>query len=336
MKRITTLIFTCMFACLITSAWSIEYEICDLGVIDDFVNIYADSVNNRGEVVGRAYNSNNTAVRAFAWDSVNGIRFIGDLGSEAFEINNNGIATVRRIDGWSLWDSVNGLQDMEPNIGGFCINDLGQLAYLSNMWDPINGVTPIPLLPGFDSNYASAINNNSQVIGNANAQYPFVRGFIWDSINGTRNIGCLSGYYSSYALGVNDLGQIVGDCRDSTQSTRRAYIWDSVNGIQDLGISGGASDINNAGQIVGNNSSGATFVMDSMRNITYLPTLVSGKNARAIAISEDGLIVGRSLTADNKWHAVMWTPVPEPSSMIALGVGLLPLAGVALKRRRER
>jgi len=71
------------------------------------------------------------------------------------------------------------------------------------------------------------------------------------------DLGTLGGN-SSYVRAINDYGQVIGDS-NTADGQGRAFFWDKTSGISDLNnlvsapdwILYEASDINNAGQIVG-------------------------------------------------------------------------------------
>jgi uncharacterized membrane protein len=53
----------------------------------------------------------------------------------------------------------------------------------------------------------------------------------------------------------------------------------------------------------------------------------------AYAITDDGTIVGRALDANSVIYAIVWTPVPEPSSC-ELATSCLVVIGIMCARRR--
>ena len=110
------------------------------------------------------------------------------------------------------------------------------------------------------------------------------------------DLGTLGGSASS-AHGINNLGQVVGRA-DTSLGISHAFLWQ--DGVMiDLGTLGGgesyAHGINNCGWVIG----------------------MSGVYA------DEGY----------QYHAVLWKPVPEPSSLLALLLGLCGLGGGMLRRK---
>jgi len=68
--------------------------------------------------------------------------------------------------------------------------------------------------------------------------------------------------------------------------------------------------------------------------MTNLGTLPGGTRSEAYGINDLGQVVGYAWTADVSCRAVLWTPVPEPSSLLALLCGLGGMAGIVRYRRR--
>lgn len=125
-----TVVFGLMSLLLFTAAnaWAVQYEIHDLGTLSGYVSFYGNSINNRGQVVGTAYNSSGTTAQAFVWDAENGIRPIGGEGSYAYQINNNGVALGGSSSGTFMWSNESGrynpgIRDMAVS----CINDFNQV-----------------------------------------------------------------------------------------------------------------------------------------------------------------------------------------------------------------
>lgn len=160
---------------------------------------------------------------------------------------------------------------------------------------------------------------------------------------------------------VNDNGQVVGVIEDN------AYVWHASTGVHSLGY-GWAHDINNNGQIVGDlnlapvlwnadyttvnfgltrgtalsiNSQGHVvgvaydrpFFWSPEGGLVYLP-IPAGNRGTALAINDSDCIVGWTTDIFNSRQPVMWTPVPEPSSIAVLACGLSCLLGM-VKRRKQ-
>ena len=72
-----------------------------------------------------------------------------------------------------------------------------------------------------------------------------------------------------------------------------------------------------------------------MQNLNELIDPQSGWTLiEATAINDSGLIVGYG-TAATGTHAFLLTPIPEPSTLVLLGIGAIGLLGYAWRRRRK-
>jgi probable HAF family extracellular repeat protein len=191
----------------------------------------ANDVNDKGQVVGQSYTSNNEG-RAFLYKNGQMIN-LGTLGgaySAAYGINNNG-----------------------QIVGVSYTSNNEQHAFL---WQ--NG--QMKDLGGIDS-YALDINNSGQVVGFAYTQQQG-QAYAYLYENGQmKNLGTLGGA-NSVAYGINDNGQVVGysDTTDHPSGDQHAFLWENDQ-MRDLGTFGvynedgnthsTAEAINNNGQAVG-------------------------------------------------------------------------------------
>jgi len=197
---------------------------------------------------------------AFIWDSINGMRGIGDLPggndySIAFDVSSDGSVVVGRSQSTAgteafIWDAINGMQGLGDLSGssfystawgvsadgtivvGQGTGDSGTQAFV---WDGTNGMDGLGDLPGgsFNSS-AQAVSADGSIIVGWGRSEPGKEAFVWDSVNGMRGLGDLSGgVFDSVAYGVSrDGSRIVGTGKSDSGS--EAFIWDEVNGMRSL------------------------------------------------------------------------------------------------------
>ena len=163
-------------------------------------------------------------------------------------------------------------------------------------------VTDLGTLGGRNS-FAHDINNNGQVVGEADLSEGPVHAFLYSG-GPLLDLGILdSRYTGSYAYGINDVGQIVGACYIDGGSVR-AFL--RSGGVMiDLGTFGGedsgASRINNSGHVVGGANTPGDEVGYAYKysggSMTDLGTL-GGPSSQAYDINNSGQIVGVTYLSD--------------------------------------
>ncbi len=304
---------------------------------------------------------------AYLWDPTTGIRDLGTLGGDSFAYGVNDSGTVVGVyqptDGriyyhGFVWTEATGMVDIGVPGGGdsdtaevfcFAINNAGNVAgrarqvdgrQVAFFWSPADGFT---VLGRFSSqsdngNSAYAINDLNEVTGNLliGSHNPTYHGFLWSpGMTGTRDLGVVEGAQYSLGTGINNLTMIAGASYPVGGYFEPAG-WTKRTGMKLLGLVPGtvyavANAINDAGEIVGLDETGTSdlaFYSAPGVGLKFLKGL-GGNSTSALAINQNGVIVGFSEDAANTTHAVRWltpTSVPEvfsTSAGNALGINNL-------------
>jgi probable HAF family extracellular repeat protein len=328
------------------------YQLTDLGTLGLAYSV-ATGINANGQVVGYSWTPGGVANHAFLYDgTMHDLGTLGGMNSYANEINDRG-----KITGSS--------ERSDGNIHAFLydgtMHDLGTLGSGYSVGIGINNVNQVVgesytaggflhafLYSGnamhdlgtFDStptyiSYGLGINAAGQVVGTSSfGGTGLYHAFLYSS-NIMHDLGTLGGN-NSWGYAINASGQVTGASDVLGNAETHAFLYDGT--MHDLGTLGGAytqgNGINAVGQVVGY-SGGAAFVYDASHGMVDLNTLVDPLSGWALtnaaAINDAGQIVGTGINSNSDTHAILLTPVPEPSTL-----GLLTLGGVitfAAKRR---
>jgi probable HAF family extracellular repeat protein len=341
-----------------------SYSVLDLGTLGGTTS-EARSINNSGQIAGSAKLADGTT-RAYIYENST-MTSLGTLpghvgtkaGSVGMSINSSG-----QIVGWSygldlrtyFYDGA--MHDLGQHFVGFnqayAINDNSQIVGAGTFAGSL-GTTAFLYSGGVahdlgtlgtgTSSLAWAINNGGQLVGESTIALgnETRHAFLYEN-DEMFDLGTLGGS-TSRATAINNLGQIVGEAANSSNKAH-AFLYE--NGVMhDLGSLGGNSttalSINDLGQVVGfgqlaGSTAGRAFLYKDgvMHDMNDLIDPLSGWVLTTAAdINDNGLIVGTG-TIGGQLHAVLLTPVPEPSGLVLAGAVLAALATCGLLRNRKR
>jgi probable HAF family extracellular repeat protein len=291
----------------------------------------AHAINQRGQVVGRAYGQGWS--RAFLYDGT--MRDLGTFGGAdalAADINESGQVTgyATAADGVRhAFVYRDGLLNLlkTPGIAstGWVINGSGQVAgdfqngnsdQLAFFDEACGCVRPLGTLGGAES-LVYGLNDAGHVIGVSDTAAGQRHAFLYRD-GAMKDLGTLGGA-GSFAAAINEAGLVVGDA-DTASGDAHAFLYDGKT-MKDLGTFGGAASradsVNGAGQVVGfartNRGEPRAFAWTEAEGMvdlnTRIPTaprdlVLSGAGAVSdsgdiVAYSNFGLVLLRARTGSN-------------------------------------
>ena len=294
MKTRTSIVLTVAATCLMAiQAHAVQYNVIDLGQAGE-PPTYAFALNNNNLVVGQyqVFFSGDSYMASFSWDGgvLTGWHVFGNK-SKVKGINDSGVMV-----GWS--DGV-----VHP-----------YTAYVRE-----NGVdTDLPEAPGQSWSLASTINNSGVAVGKSGGF-----GVKWTKSGGDWSIAdtlTVSGRNEAAAAGINEAGDIVGDSYHSGAGYRAIHWAPGTTSGTVLPYPAGsgswdiAADINDDGDVVVGESisSGqprpAIWENDGGWSGRLLGNF-GGGGSQALAINNDGMVVGWSTTYESVEHAFIYDEI---------------------------
>ena len=336
-----------------------SYTLTDLGSLGGG-DTQAFDVNDSSQVAGYSRTSSLQS-RAFMWTDgqmVNlGVANADDFRSAATDVNGlgdavgtstlkNGLARAALFRNGSAIGLTPELPPYEGTSFASAINDLGHIvgavddddsqAYEGVLW--ANGSrTDLGGLGGVSTRPAD-INNAGQIVGTSTTSVALglSHAFLWQNGQMT-DLGVLEGDQDSDASAINEDGVIVGTSGrldENTAAVYRPFIYSSgvMTAIPVQSSEAYATDINDAGVVVGIMRTGGTFspyhawiyVDGVVTNLNSLVASGSGLHlAYANAINNNGEIVGLAYDAQGRAHGFLLTPggsgePPPPSPTISI------------------
>ena len=299
----------------------------DLGTLPEGGYLsWPNAVNNRGEIVGYAYNTildpnslygYGYQSRAFYWK--NGVmQDLGTLGT-----GTDAVALVINERGQVL-----GVSYVDSNPSAFCSGVQIGFTFTTGsfLWDKKNGMQNIGTLGG-TCTVAYDLNNRGQVVGQSSqVGDPTNVGFVWDRATGIKQLPTAANLYGG-ANAINDEGKVVGQ-GDGPDGQPSALLWEKRGGKWQATYLGSlhtgdcafGQSVNLSGQVVGlSGPNGCTtvlpFLWENGGPMVDLNTLVPPNSSiqlvEAQQINDRGEIAGNGVDAAGNSHAVLLIPCDE-------------------------
>jgi len=311
------------------------YQLIDLGA-----GVNPEDINTNLTVVGARTTATGTST-AFRWTATTGLEDLA-AGTAANSVNDNEQITGNSMTGAFLIDGALVLQ--WDGFGAYAINDLGAISGDHTQANPYRP-SPLPVAPAYyDGNQWSVydiatvysrgtrqgvyadmyslrgINNNGMAIGNwARSGLTGTSPILLDTsapVNSSTDVTYLPVPNGGEAAAINNLDMVVGTTGTNltTQEYATAYLYDGTSvhllGTLQGGLTSSASDINDAGEVVGSAWLATSYttvqdptqfraiLWDSNGGLQNLNDLVSAPGwllTSATAINSNGDIVGTGI-----------------------------------------
>ena len=339
------------------------YQLTDLGVVSGYENSFAYGMSDSGQQVA-GWVDNGSTTQAFVWSAGAGMQLLGNAAgataSRGFSVNDQGMVVgetsfgaQREATAWT-GATPSGLGTLS-NAGSsvaFGVNNAGKIIGWSDSsdgtrafaWETGSGMSSLGVLPGGTQTHAYNINASGQAVGWGTTPTGD-RGFVASpAMIAIPTLSASGGRTRAYG-NSNQNGWVVGDARDPALGDV-AFIWSPGSGTVSLGLLAGAAssfgaDVNSngvaVGWVAGLPAGDQAYVWSAGAGMLALDDLLVSANGwsvqRARAINDSGMIVGNAIDANGVVHAVMLTPVPEPSTWALFGLGVFALAA---RRRQAR
>ena len=268
-----------LFTALSTATYAGSFNIIDLGTVGNDNASYASAINNSGVVVGTSVSASGQET-AFSW-----YKWWPNNGTMLSLNNHNKQTSAVGIDSSGL-------------ILGSSTSNYGNTK--SGLWKSYSPGSNMQQLYYKNTSVAYSLNDNGQILASGGDPSQTMIYSIWGGHSPVKAGGNME---IKYASDINDSGHVIGETALGTP-----YIWSMYNGSTQLisSISGGATDINNLGEVVGTKNAdiGANGeVLNEGQSQAYvykngevieLGYVGVGTSSEAYAINEEGIVVGSS------------------------------------------
>ncbi len=331
-----------------------QYTITDLGKLANVWSV-ARAISTGGQIVG-------TSSVPFLWDDgvMTGLPLGTSDSAGAYGLNDGG-----QIVGMFMHQGRYTAAEWADNGSGYVVAPIGPSGTTSHAYDindsgKVVGQTfdyprafvwttegGIQFLTAFGfASAANSVNNIGAVAGTATDAEGREHAVVWGSDGDIIGSIVTSDVGDATAKSINEHYEVAGHydvSGEGGETQRRAFFWSDSSGLVDIAPSARDSrafGINNHGQVVGVmdfEEERHAFLWSLAGGLVDLGTL-GGTYSIAYGINDSGYVVGMSTCSAEEAskglpleRAVLWAPVPEPSSLLALLCGI----GACFRLRRR-
>ena len=341
LRSITILILLFTIFCSVCAYGADFYNVKDISLVG-YNNCEAFGINDEGNVVCQANKQQETAdVYTYSLNASSSCNFIIDSVTDnysPYRINNNGLIIGDKYHTSLWWDSSGQETDIMLGYQSFAygINNDGLIVgtaiinnkYRPYAWNIYKGQLNIEKFNSMSGGLLD-VNNSGVATGCYEDTEDVSHSYVWSENDGITEISSPD-FKWSQAFAINNKGQIAGRY-GLANGDGGLFIWSKEDGMKIVSTFSNELvypfAINDSGVIVGKYGDSA-FCWDSVNGLTIL-----GLGA-ANDINEEGQIAGKLIKDDGSSHAIIWQPVPEPSSILALFCGLGSLSAFKILKRK--
>ncbi len=295
----------------IPATFATEYELIDLGILDE-EDSSAFGINNSGHVVGTRFYVAKSS-RGFFWDGAAFTEYVSSAGWQSIQ--------------------VDGLNNLDQIIGNYVVDPDGtSKGFLTGANSPLIAFDGLGgESSSGEASVAASINDAGIVVGSA---YPvedgnsfFARAIVWDSSQNMTEIHPGPCWDQSRAIDVNNQGQILvatASIEECEGQGKASYLWDNGHftnlssldsGVTRLGVSA----INDQGAMVGSAYDGADFRGWFWSEPTG-PVLVDSPDTRLVDVNNHGQAVGHKSSSSTPGSPFIWSAQDGLQDLSSLGV----------------
>lgn len=278
-----------------------------VGTVYGSNSTFATDINDTNTIVGYGANVNGRWL-AYGWTKASVLQtLVNGTGSWANAINNNGV-----VAGYTEYNT--------------------SVEQQASLWLPTGQHSNIGLLSP-NRSYALAINNLNSVVGYTHGtDLMSEAAVLWSNSGDIQYLSNPHNYNQTRALAINDHGQVAGYAGNHP-ATQYACYWTLSGEFTFIPMPAGvatsrAVGVNNAGLVIGEmtltDNRVFGFVWDAVDGLNILPTY-GGNYTSPQDINDNGQIIGIAQDFEGNFKSVVWTVVPEPSSLLVMFVMASPL-----------